>query len=196
MAKILGPVTIEFDATTLETHSGSTSPTEHPVEDGALVADHAIDQPDEVELVGMVTNTPILALASQRARSVLGGPASARAVDAYEEIRRLRRTKTLVEVETELRTYSSMLIISDSVTRDKDTKNILQITVRFREFRTATVETTEAPQPTSDIDGPEPDLGRKQTAPAPAEVSEKAGTLATDLAGFVGDLPSGFLVGG
>lgn len=194
MAKIIGPVTIEFDATTRETHTGATTPTDHPVEDGAVVSDHAIDQPDELELIGMVTNTPILALASQRARSVLGGPASARAQDAYDEIRRLRKTKTIVEAETTLRLYQSMLIVGDSVTRDKDTGNILAITVRLREFRTATVEASEAPQPASSVDAPEPDLGRQQTAPASPEVADKSSTLATDLAGFVADLPSGLLV--
>jgi hypothetical protein len=194
MAKIIGPVTIEFDATTLERHIGSTTPTDHPVEDGSVASDHAIDRPDEIELTGMVTNTPVLALASQRSRSVLGGPASARAQDAYDEIVRLRKTKTLVEVETELRTYTSMLGISESVTRDARTRNILAIVVRYREFRTATVETAAAPEPTSTVDSPEPDLGRQQTAPAPAEVDAKSSTLATDLAGFVGELPSGFLV--
>lgn len=194
MAKIIGPLTIEFDATTRETHTGATTPTDHPVEDGSVVSDHAIDQPDELELEGMVTNTPILALASQRSRSVLGGPASARAEDAFTEIQRLRKTKTIVEAETKLRRYISMLIVGHTVTRDKDTGNILAIVVRLREFRTATVEATTAPEPASSVDAPEPDLGRQQTAPAPAEVDAKSGTLATDLAGFVADLPSGFLV--
>lgn len=188
MAKIIGPITIEFDATTSERHSGSTTPTDHPVESGAVVSDHAIDQPDELELAGMITNTPILALASERSRSVLGGPSSSRADDAYAEIVRTRKSKTLVSVETELRTYENMLIVGESVTRDKDSRRILDITVRFREYRTATVEAV------SPVDSRSTDLGRKQTAPAPAEVSAKSSTLATDLAGFVADLPSGLLV--
>lgn len=191
MAKIIGPITIEFDATTRETHSGSTSPTEHPVETGALVSDHAIDAPDEVELVGMVTDTPILAVASERARSVLGGPASARSIDAYDEIVRLRKTKTLVEVETELRTYTDMLIVAESVTRDKDTNRILDITVRLREFRTAVVRAAEAPTPANTVDGAEPDLGEQQTRPASPEVEAKTQTLLEQGAEFIGDVFGG-----
>ena len=189
MAKIIGPLTIEFDATTSETHSGSTTPTDHPVETGAVVSDHAIDQPDELELAGMITNTPVIALASQRSRSVLGGPASARAVDAYSEILRLRKTKTLVSVETELKTYSNMLIVSESVTRDKDTLRILDISVRFREFRTATIETTAAPEPVSTVDSAESDLGRKQTAPASTETEEESTGLIVDGANWIGGSP-------
>ena len=184
MAKIIGDLTIEFDVTTSETHTGSTTPTDHPVESGATVSDHAIDQPDELELSGMVSNTPVLALASERSRSVLGGPSSARANDAYAEIVRTRKAKTLVSVETELKTYSNMLIVGESVTRDKDTRRILDITVRFREFRTATVESTAAPVPVSTVDSAEPDLGRKQPAPAPAEVEAESTTLLEDFAGL------------
>lgn len=194
MAKIIGPLTIEFDATTRETHTSATSPTEHPVEDGSVVSDHAIDQPDELELEGMITNTPVLALASQRSRSVLGGPASARANDANAELDRLMKTKTLVEAETVLRTYTSMLIVSKSVTRDKNTGQILAVVVRLRQFRTATVEATEAPEPVSTIDAPESDLARQQTAPAPPEVEEKTRSVGADIANFIGDLPSGILV--
>lgn len=194
MAKIIGPLTIEFDATTREVYSESTTPTDHPVEDGSTVADHAIDKPDEIELIGMVTNTPVLALASQRSRSVLGGPASARANDAYKEIRRLRKTKTLVEVETELGTFPSMLIVGTSVTREARSRRILDISVRLRLFQTATVETTEAPEPVSTVDSPEPDLGRQQTAPAPPEVDAKSTSLFADVANFLGDTPSGLLV--
>jgi hypothetical protein len=186
MAKIIGDLTIEFDATTREAHSGATRPTDHPVEEGAVVSDHAIDQPDELELQGMVTNTPIQALASQRSRSVLGGPASARANDAYKEIVRLRKTKTLVQVETELRTYDDMMIVSESVTRDKDTRQILDISVRFREYRTATVQTVEAPEPESVVDSPERDLGRQQTSPASAEVEEKTQGVLVQGAEFFG----------
>lgn len=187
MAKIIGPLTIEFDAAVRESHGGSTTPTDHPVETGAVVSDHAIDQPDTLELAGMISNTPILALASERSRSVLGGPASSRANDAYEEIVRLRKTKTLVTVETELRTYESMLIVSEAVTREKDTGQILDVVVGFREYRTATVESAPAPTPVSTVDAPEPDGGLKQTAPAAPEVEEKSGTLLEKTATAVGE---------
>ncbi|KKL60833.1 hypothetical protein LCGC14_2201400, partial [marine sediment metagenome] len=110
---------------------------------------------------------------------------------AWELIRELRKTKTLVTVNTELRTYTDFLIISDSVTRDARTGRVLDITVRLREFRKATVETVEAPEPESEVDKPTPDLGPKQTRPAPTSVEAKSSSTLADAANALGDLLSG-----
>ena len=187
MAKLsAGGIVLEFDATTNEKHDGSTTPTDHPVEVGSVVSDHKIDKPDVLILTCIVSNTPVRILASQVSRSVLGGPASARATDAYSLILDWRKSGTLVLAETELRTYEDMMIVSDSVDRDAATRNILAITIGLREFVTATVETTEAPTPVSNVDAPEPDLGRKQTADPSPEVEEKTSSLLADLANAIG----------
>ncbi len=176
--KVEGPTTaIEFEATPREVHSGRSDPTDHPVEDGSTISDHSIDQPDEVEIQGMISNRPIIIGNSIRGEgSVQGGDGDTRnrAEKAFAEIKRLRKTKTLVTLATELEVYEDFLIVSESAQREPRTGKILDITVRFREFRTATVERREIPEPIDPVDKPDRDLGAQQAVEAPANVSEKS----------------------
>lgn len=50
---------IWIDVTLREEHNSSASVTRHPVEEGALVADHVQLEGDQLQLEGIVTNTPI-----------------------------------------------------------------------------------------------------------------------------------------
>lgn len=174
---------IEFDTTPREVHTGSTTPTDHPIEDGAVVTDHAIEQPLEIELQGVITSRPITVLASERTTSFMANGLDGRPESAWDRIRLLRTSKQLVSVFTELREYSNMMIVSDSVTRDARTGRVLDISLRLREIRLATVETTDAPEPTDPVDKPTPDLGPKQTKPAPPRVETKAAETASEGSG-------------
>ncbi len=53
-------VTISFDATVREAHLSSTTVTEHPVEKGGNISDHARPELDRITVDVMVTNTPIV----------------------------------------------------------------------------------------------------------------------------------------
>lgn len=171
---IEGPIVIEFDSTAREVHEGVSTPTDHPIEDGGLVSDHVIDEPDVIELQGLISNRPILALASQRSRSVLGGGVDSRAEDAFTAIRRMRKQRQLVSVFTEFVDYVDFIILTERATRDGTTGKVLDITVRLRQFQKATVQTVEAPEPTDAANKPEPDLGPQQTKPVTPEVAEKS----------------------
>lgn len=50
--------TFKFDATTSEDPSDVTAITDHPVEQGANIVDHARDEPERVTVEGIITNTP------------------------------------------------------------------------------------------------------------------------------------------
>jgi len=50
---------LEFDVVTDESHEGILVVTEHPIEKGANIADHAIPQNAKCTITGLVTNTPI-----------------------------------------------------------------------------------------------------------------------------------------
>src|SRR4051794_30438938 len=51
---------LDFDAVTSEKHDEPVEVTEHAVESGAAVSDHARPGPDTVTLECVVTNTPIV----------------------------------------------------------------------------------------------------------------------------------------
>lgn len=48
-----------FDAIRTEDHTMSATVTEHPVENGSIISDHVIQQPDKLTITGLVSNTPI-----------------------------------------------------------------------------------------------------------------------------------------
>jgi len=50
---------IVFDAVKSEDHSLSATVTEHPIEDGSVISDHVIHQPDTLSIEGLVANSPI-----------------------------------------------------------------------------------------------------------------------------------------
>ena len=50
---------VVFDAVVNEDHAMSATVTEHPIEDGSIISDHVIQQPDQLTLRGIVSNSPI-----------------------------------------------------------------------------------------------------------------------------------------
>ena len=84
---------LEFDASISETHTDESDVTEHPVEDGSNITDHVRLLPNTFEMSGMITNTPLVYLASVQSKSPIKGsllPASDRVDEAYAFLRQLQ----------------------------------------------------------------------------------------------------------
>lgn len=140
---------IQFDASVSETHTNTAALTDHPVEDGADITDHIRLNPEELSMNVIVTNNPPIILASLRAQPVSGfaDPAT-RAEDTHEFLRNYMEANVLVRITTTLREYRNMAITSMSVERNKDTSNIVNIDLTFRQVIIATTESVDAPEPT------------------------------------------------
>jgi hypothetical protein len=166
---------IAFDCTVTENHSNTLVVTEHPVEEGAAITDHAQREPDDLTLNGIISDQPILLNAEENLKpSVPGGDPNLRAQQAYDEFRRLQREFALLKIATELRDYQNMMITGIAVTRDSSTRHILDINLTLREFRIATVETVDAPEPREPVHRKRRDNGRQNTEPPSDEVTAKA----------------------
>jgi len=159
---------IALDATLSEVHTSTAQVTDHPVEDGADVSDHVIQRPDELDIAGVISNTPI---------EILGGAAAAfnpqRAEDAYEEIRVLKTTGTLITVVTPIRTYEQMAITSLVVNRDSVTGDAVSLSMRMKEVRTVESLTVDV-DPAVLRAKPKKNRGRQPPAPADSVTSTKA----------------------
>ncbi len=166
---------LEIDATVSETHTGSAQLTDHPVESSTDITDHIRRLPEELQITGIVSDTPIIALASLRATpSVPGTNPAARAEAAYQFLKDIKDQGRLVDVATKLRDYTSMAITSLSVTRDKDTANVLSFSLSLREIQIATTEVVTPPVPLDTEKKKKKNLGNKaktETAPEPAKQS-------------------------
>lgn len=137
---------VELDCSISESHVGEVEVTEHPVEEGADVADHSRPKPDSLTLEGIVSNTPITRAQRKRAISLLGGGAqfesnttadqkqgvAGYAEAAYAKLRELRESGKLISVVTQIRTYPSMIMTSLTIPRDGKTGDALRFTAVFR----------------------------------------------------------------
>lgn len=139
--------TIELDAAISESHTGEVEVTEHPVEQGANVSDHARRKPETLSIEGVVSNTPISRKQNKRAiqsqgkqftttaeaDTVQGQPGMAES--AYTKLLFLKDNAKLITVVTKLRTYSNMVLKHLNVPRDARTGEVLRFTAQFLEIK-------------------------------------------------------------
>ncbi|AWQ18480.1 hypothetical protein C1N63_06370 [Pantoea ananatis] len=120
------------DVVISEKHGDRLEITEHPVEVGASVSDHAYKRPSEVVMqVGFSGGGSLLDFASNlTATSLLG--ISPREV--YERLLKLQSDRMPFDVVTGKRLYSNMLLQSLEVTTDRFTENVLSATLTLREI--------------------------------------------------------------
>ena len=104
--------TVEINIFIDESHESDMIITEHPVESGANIQDHAIIKPK------------ILSVSF----------ASHKAADTYEALLTLQATRMPFSIQTGLREYQNMMIRSIKVMRDKKTALILKGTAMLQEI--------------------------------------------------------------
>lgn len=108
-----------------EGHQDTLTITQHPVETGAAISDHAFKNPAELEMrIGFSDSTAGAVGASQ---------------EAYQELLVLQATREPFNVSTGKRQYTEMLIASLSVTTDQKSEHALNCVVGLRQvIRTST----------------------------------------------------------
>lgn len=141
-----------------EDHSDTTSITEHPVEVGAPIADHAFVRPAQVKVrCGWSPSAPALSgvlgtilpvtqgLISGINQLFNGGPDYLQSV--YQALLALQQTREPFTLVTGKRRYTNMLIESLGVNTDRSTEYILAVTVAFKQvIIVSTTTTSVAPQ--------------------------------------------------
>lgn len=166
--------TLVLDASVREEHVSEVEVTDHPVEQGAAVSDHARPKPEELTIEGVVSNTPLNHLQTRRAvtsegfswttsaavNSVRGVPGNAES--AYVTLRAMRDTPRLVTIITALRSYDNMVMTSLKVPRDGAIGDVLKFEAKFKQVRivtnAVTVVATKVPKAK-----PQQKLGSKAT---------------------------------
>ncbi|WP_144156559.1 phage baseplate protein [Paraburkholderia sp. BCC1885] len=155
-------------ATVEEMHSDETEITEHPVEQGSTISDHAFSRPSEVIVTcgwsnSPSGNSPINALigaaanASPVAQAIIGAVQFAGGIinllnggqdtitTAYNSLLSAQQNRILFDVYTGKRVYQNMLIKSVVQTTDQHTENSSLIRVSFRQILMAVTQTVTVP---------------------------------------------------
>ena len=119
------------DVVVSEKHQDSLEITEHPVEIGAPVADHAYKRPSEVTMeIGFSGGGSLLDFADT---SSIGISLGTSPKEIYQQILDLQESRIPFDVTTGKRQYSNMLIRAIDVTTDRTSENVLMCVLTLRE---------------------------------------------------------------
>jgi hypothetical protein len=137
-----------FDAVLRSNQSQPVVPTEHPVQTGTNVSDHAIVKQARVTLeIGMSD-------AMDEFSPGMWGGGSTKSINAFQTLTSLKNNITLLTLTTRLASYTNMLIVDIQPHEDYTTLNALKATVLFQQmFLTSvtTVNTSARPETTDSI---------------------------------------------
>ncbi|MDR5616916.1 phage baseplate protein [Arsenophonus sp.] len=127
------------DVIIAEKHHDTLEITEHPVELGAEIADHAYKRPAEVTMeVGFSSGGSLLDFWDT---SKLGISVGLSAPEIYQQILALQASRQPFDVITGKRKYQNMLIRAIEVTTDKHTETVLMAILTLRELNITQTQT-------------------------------------------------------
>ena len=159
---------IELDAALDETHEWSAEATMFPVEEGAPVTDHIIEQPDKLRLRGFVSETPI---GSAALVVPVGGSRSRAVFELLEKLIKLRATMT---VYTRHKNYPDMALVGVNIPRSSSVGEAIEFTAEFVRIRRVATQLVDIPPGVNPKPGKTAvgkkaeaakDSGKKQAAP-------------------------------
>ena len=138
---------IDIQATIEESHTDALQVTEHPVESGAAITDHAYQRPAEVVIRCGWSNSSLEALAGSLISLFAGGGLSgASYVDGiYSQLQRLQQKRIPCKIVTTRRMYKNMLIVGLSLTTDQKTSESLMVTATCRQIIVVSTAATTMP---------------------------------------------------
>jgi len=173
---------VVLDAVVSESHESVVTITQNPVEAGFKTTDHAVIEPKVITLQVSVSDSP-LGFASVRAIvdlvTGLFGSSDAtnatRSQAAYNSLRLLQESRTLLDIETKIRDYKSMLITSISLEQDAESSRTADMTIVLRELLVMTTQevTVELTDTTAEQADPEVNRGRQEPT-IPGEQKQKS----------------------
>lgn len=152
-----------------ESHAFSSTPIDTAVENGAILTDHVVVNPVEVEVVFDMVNTRSLL-------SYIGFGTSSTAFDAFEYFESLLNNRELVTLITEHKVYANMLCIDFTPSHVAPFKGALKCTARFRQINFVTILSSGRQE--TQLGG-----GAKKTA---SQASQKGQQTAPDLGNATG----------
>ena len=165
MARAKQPVSvngIEFDALISQTDTLEATVPEYTVEDGFVVSDAIILNPEKLDMVLYITDTPVTWYSRH-------GSGQDRVETIVKQLQELYFTAEPTTVVTSAKSYTNMAIESLSIAKSLEIGYAREISISFKKIRVTTAKTTTgAPAGPADL-GRAP--GRAEEALVPAEAA-------------------------
>lgn len=173
---------IKAQVTIEETHDDEMEITEHPVEQGAAIADHAYKRPARLRVHCAWSNSPSVAGLIDGAvgavkstvsgvQSLITGNSESQVRDYYAKLLKLQAERIPFDVYTGKRVYKNMLVKSLNTTTSKETENSLVVIATFQQVilvQTQTVTVGASPGNQADPSATQPpsNAGSKTLVPS------------------------------
>jgi hypothetical protein len=171
-----------FDAVIRTEHQQRIEATQHPVQSGANIKDHAIIMSARVVLeIGMSD-----AMDSFTPGQWTGD--ASKSVNTYQTLKSIAVARQPLTITTRLNVYTNMLLMDISAPDTAETRFGLRATVVFEELFTGTV-TSQQVSGRSDLTGAT-NLGTKQALPVPSSITQQNQTTQTTTVPNAGVLSS------
>ena len=154
----IGPVTLAVFLD--EQHTSNMQITQHPVEDGSTIQDHAVIKPKELKITFM----------------------NDQAADTYRALLEFQHSRVPFTIVTGLRQYENMLVSSFQVKRDKRTSRVLSGTAMIQEIirsessavRLTRIRTGQKLKSTDDRTKEQVQLGENREEPVESEAMRES----------------------
>jgi hypothetical protein len=128
---------IELDAALDENHEWSAEATSNPVEVGAPVTDHVIDQSDKLKIRGFVTDTPLTSSPSL--------PQISRSQDVVDLLYELIKLKEPMTVYTKHKIYDDMVLTNVTIPRAAGVGEAIEFSAEFINIRKVATQMVDVP---------------------------------------------------
>ena len=135
---------IELDAMLDESHEWSAEATSNPVEDGAPVTDHVIEQADKLTIRGVVTDAPLNA-SSSILGFIGGGSADNKTQTVFDLLDTLIKKREVLTVYTKHKTYSDMVLTNVTIPRSAGVGEAIEFRAEFIHIRKVATQTVDVP---------------------------------------------------
>ena len=165
--KSLATTMYVFDAVVRASHNLQLQITEHPVQTGANISDHAYMLPFRVTLEIGISDA--MAQFGGKANDWTG--TTSKSVSAFQTLMSLQANRVFLTLSTRLYTYSNMMIESIAPEETNATIASLRATVTFKQVFTATVATQSVSARPNTTDNTQ--LATQQAVPPPAAVQQQ-----------------------
>lgn len=158
--------TVELDLILGEDHIFSNQITEHTVENGSVISDHIKNDLQEGSLTGLVTNHSI------KQFGLITGVTN-RAKEAYDELKRIWKERSLISIITIMQRYDNVAITNVSSPRDEGTGEAIIFNVSFREVKIVKLKTVQID---TTIEAGRPVNNNSRQASAKRDIGRTTGT--------------------
>lgn len=135
---------IELDAALDENHEWSAEATSNPVEEGAPVTDHVIEQSDKLKIRGFVTDSP-LNLSQSFSGLVNSGSVGNRTQAVFDLLYDLIKIREPMTVYTKHRIYDNMVLTNITIPRSAGVGEAIEFNAEFIHIRKVATQMVDVP---------------------------------------------------